>query len=155
MTERRRQELQAFLDALKEDPYDAATHKVFADWLDENDSPERADQERTWTPEWQQAYDRVDDFCRRVNLNREYLLDRAGRFLRGEDVTIDVSMDTSNEMADEEEANIHVRDRLWDDLATVLRMNVRPTEVNDPFNCNCVSGEYWEYENDGDYIDDE
>jgi uncharacterized protein (TIGR02996 family) len=42
-------EQQAFIDALKENPKDQATHLVYADWLDEHDQPELADLERSWT----------------------------------------------------------------------------------------------------------
>ncbi len=42
---------QAFLDAIKADPYDTTVRKVFSDWLDENDEPEEADFFRSWTLE--------------------------------------------------------------------------------------------------------
>ena len=58
MTER-----DAFVQALTENPYDETTHRVFADFLDENDEPELADFHRTWTKEWQEARDWMTDFA--------------------------------------------------------------------------------------------
>ena len=45
----------AFLATLEEDWHDEASHKAFADWLDEHDEPEEADIHRRWTPQKQRA----------------------------------------------------------------------------------------------------
>ena len=42
-------ERQGFEDALRENPRDEATHKIYADWLDENDEPELAQFHREFT----------------------------------------------------------------------------------------------------------
>lgn len=44
---------QAFLDAIKENPYEPSNHYVYADWLEENGFDEDALLQREWTPERQ------------------------------------------------------------------------------------------------------
>lgn len=44
-------EQQAFLDAIREDPADAATRYAYADWLDEHGFDDEAAFARRWTPE--------------------------------------------------------------------------------------------------------
>lgn len=41
-------ERQVFEDMIARDPFDRATRKVYADWLDEHDRPEQADENRRW-----------------------------------------------------------------------------------------------------------
>lgn len=42
---------QAFLDAIKDDPRDETTHRVFADWLEEHGFDDEAQFHRDWTAE--------------------------------------------------------------------------------------------------------
>lgn len=55
---------EAFLKALEENRYCEATHRVFADWLEENDEPELADFHRKWTAEWQRKYDAAETWLK-------------------------------------------------------------------------------------------
>ena len=51
MTEREEAQRQAFLVALREDPYDAATHAAFADWLYDHGLDDEAHVQAAWTVE--------------------------------------------------------------------------------------------------------
>ena len=51
MTDREKAERQAFLDAIKDDPYDQATRLVFSDWLEEHGLDDEARVQREWTRE--------------------------------------------------------------------------------------------------------
>ena len=62
-------ERQAFEEALKENRYDEACHKIFADWLDEHDQPEEADWHRKWTKERQEAEDWMRDFASKCGVH--------------------------------------------------------------------------------------
>lgn len=42
-------EEKAFEDALREDPFDEASHRAYADWLLERDRPEEAEPHLRWT----------------------------------------------------------------------------------------------------------
>lgn len=41
----------AFLQAIKDDPYDATTRRVYADWLEDHGFDDEARVQREWTPE--------------------------------------------------------------------------------------------------------
>jgi uncharacterized protein (TIGR02996 family) len=56
-------ERKAFEDAIRADPYDRMTRLVFADWLDENDCPEEADWQRSWTLRRQEAEEWLANFA--------------------------------------------------------------------------------------------
>ncbi len=53
------EERQAFLDRIKEDPYDFTNRLIFADWLEEfgedRDHEEALEQRRKATPQWKEA----------------------------------------------------------------------------------------------------
>ena len=51
------QERQAFLKALKEDPYDKASHDAFADWLFEHGEDDLAHYHSGWTKQKQESHD--------------------------------------------------------------------------------------------------
>jgi uncharacterized protein (TIGR02996 family) len=55
MSRREEEEKAAFEEALAENPYDEATHKVFADWLEEHGFDDEALLHREWTPEKMRA----------------------------------------------------------------------------------------------------
>lgn len=121
-------EREAFEAAIRDDPYDGVTRKVFADWLDEHDEPEAADWQRSWTPEWQRASDWVGDFCRRVGLNRRYFMAEAARHLDDGD-DIEVTLNTSNATMDEDMAEV------WRNVGVVLRREVDAGKGDGPFTC--------------------
>lgn len=59
---------QAFLDALKEDPRDEVTHKVYADWLEENGFDDEAFLHREWTlQKYYEAVEFVAEYARRLS----------------------------------------------------------------------------------------
>src|SRR5262245_12305237 len=59
---------EAFLQAIQDDPRDLATHRAFADWLDEHDEPELADFHRTWTVEkYDEAWKWLREFAEFLN----------------------------------------------------------------------------------------
>ncbi len=63
-------ERQAFLDRIKEDPYDLITRKIYADWLDEFGSDSDADlatEQRAWTREKQDAIEWLTGFAADVH----------------------------------------------------------------------------------------
>jgi uncharacterized protein (TIGR02996 family) len=80
---------QAFELTLQEDPYDESTHRVYADWLMDNDQPELAEHHRLWTVEWQKAKDWMVDLADKAGLHSpnyggEYLRDSDGTLIRDE-----------------------------------------------------------------------
>jgi uncharacterized protein (TIGR02996 family) len=80
----------AFLAALEEDWRDEATHKAFADWLDENDEPEEADIHRQWTPQKQRAAERwLGRYASECEMSYADLIEAAEGWLdRGDWVTL-------------------------------------------------------------------
>lgn len=54
----------AFLAAIATDPCDSTTRLVFADWLEEQDCPSEADEQRRCsTPAWQESWRWLVDFA--------------------------------------------------------------------------------------------
>lgn len=53
----------SFEAAIKENRYDTAIRRVFADWLDENGFDDEAVFHREWTAEWQRAEDWLRNFA--------------------------------------------------------------------------------------------
>ena len=75
-------ERDAFLAALRENWNDETTHKIFADWLDENDEPELADLHRGWTLAKQEEAERfLAGFADDCETNVEIVLEAAGEHL--------------------------------------------------------------------------
>lgn len=165
MSDHRKTEQAAFEMALQSDRYDLVTHRAYADWLTEQGRDAEAEHHRSWTVEWQQAEDRLKAFCRRVNLNYPYFLQKIREFndirKEGKDETdhtdetgytdetvytteeegIPCTIDTSNATMDEDMG------RMWVDVATVLRIPVEEGKKDDPFTCgnNCFPvGLDWE-----------
>lgn len=132
-------ERERFEAAIQADRYDQVTRLVFADWLEEHDDPEAADEQRRWTPEWQRSDDWIDEFCDRVDLNRDYFLKEAARCLDRDDDAgdetgvIECHINTSNATTDENMAE------MWKQVAIYLRRSPVDGKTNDPFTCggNC------------------
>lgn len=58
----------AFLDALKEDPYDEASHRAYADWLDENGFDDESLIHREWSAERQRESEGwLKEFVGKIN----------------------------------------------------------------------------------------
>jgi uncharacterized protein (TIGR02996 family) len=94
---RKRDEKAAFEQAIEENPYDATTRKVFADWLEENGFDDEAVIQREWTPEKMHAAEAfMDDYAAQLSedpdeeelksriFDREELLEIAHMCLDGE-----------------------------------------------------------------------
>lgn len=65
-------EQQGFLDAIKQNPRDFVTRKIYADWLDEHDFPEEAQKQRNWNDEKQDAYEWIGNFGRIIGSDTDY-----------------------------------------------------------------------------------
>lgn len=68
-------EEKAFVLALAADPYDTVVCKIYADWLDDNDRPEEADERRLWTHEKQESKDWLTGFAADLFMSYECLMD--------------------------------------------------------------------------------
>lgn len=136
----RQEEDLAFVRAIKADRYDHVTRLVYADWLDDNDRPEDANEQRRWTVDWQRSEDYVKEFCKRADLNYAYFLVAARKHLDNGS-PIECNMNASNQTMDENMAE------LWANVATLLRVEVEAGRSSDPFTCggDCnPDGTSWE-----------
>lgn len=152
MTER-----QAFLDAIKADPRDEATRKVFADYLDEHDEPELADWHRSFTAA---AYDEakawLTDFAARCGptCTNYAQCDEHGEYLpeEYEDITYDTVVQAGHDLIEHGDAFVQrgsetARNLMWegDNRAQFWRCwgIVTDTIVSEehrsdtPFSCSC------------------
>ncbi len=75
MTER-----EAFVAAIKKDPYDQTTRLVFADWLEEHGEDDESLFQRNWTPEYQRSENYLRGYAARINYKEAY-----GPYLRDDD----------------------------------------------------------------------
>ena len=119
----------AFQLAIGADRYDQVTRLVFADWLDEHDSPEEAQKQRAWTVTWQKSEDYVREFCQNVDLNYSYFLEAARSHL-ATGAAIECTMTTSNETMDVD------HDELWRQVGILLGVEIESSPVTDPFTCS-------------------
>ena len=94
-----------FVQALKENPYDAVTHAVYADWLMENGFDEEAEVQRRWTVEKQKAAEAFmleyaselsgyDDEERYRKVSVERVMEEATEVLAGQQGYISVGSQT-------------------------------------------------------------
>ena len=67
-------ELKAFLDAIAADPRDMTTRLVFADWLDEHNEPELADEQRKFSVLRFDAEQWMKGFCLKYEADYDELL---------------------------------------------------------------------------------
>jgi uncharacterized protein (TIGR02996 family) len=84
MSDKRSDMRKAFLDAIKADPYDLKTRKIFADWLDEFGDDRDGDlavEQRTWTKEKQDAIVWLADYARHLDMSYEELLQVANDYV--------------------------------------------------------------------------
>jgi uncharacterized protein (TIGR02996 family) len=75
----------AFLDAIKADPYDLKTRKIFADWLDEFGDDRDADlaaEQRAWTKEKQDAIVWLTEFANDLEMSYEDLMEATDAYLK-------------------------------------------------------------------------
>jgi uncharacterized protein (TIGR02996 family) len=68
----RKEDKEAFEEAIKEDPYNQATRLIFADWLNENNFDDEAEIQRSWTREKQEAEDYLRDFASKLSRKNAY-----------------------------------------------------------------------------------
>src|SRR5438270_9977350 len=69
-----------FLDAIKADPYDLKTRKIFADWLDELGDEKDADlaaEQRAWTREKQDSIVWLTEYAQYLEMPYEELIQAA------------------------------------------------------------------------------
>lgn len=73
---------QDFLVALRENPADEVTRRVYADWLEEQGLDDEAEIQRNWTPEaYHKAVELVEDYANECDVTPEELLVCATHFL--------------------------------------------------------------------------
>ena len=65
-------EERSLLDPINENPLDDGRRKVYADWLDEHDRPEEADEQRRWVTEKGEAYTFLREFTRSARDGYDY-----------------------------------------------------------------------------------
>ncbi len=111
------EERQAFLDRIKEDPYDSTNRLIFSDWLEEygedKDHEEAIEQRRCSTPEWKEAREwLLNVYLPPLQENERYydrdepadleeLIQAAHNFLdTGESGTLYLSFDTPDSVYD-------------------------------------------------------
>jgi uncharacterized protein (TIGR02996 family) len=70
---------------LRENPYDAGTHFVYADWLEENGFDDESAWQRSWTPERQRAEDWLRDFAQKCGQTCENYAEGSNRYWKAYD----------------------------------------------------------------------
>lgn len=68
-------EVYAMMDAIMKNPRDVDTRKMLADWLDENDEPELAQQHRKFELKRYDAEQWLKNFCMKYEADYDELLD--------------------------------------------------------------------------------
>lgn len=68
-----------FEEALLDNPYDEAVHRVFSDWLEEQGLDHEAEFHRLWTPAWQRAFEWISNFAGRIGRSYDQVLFMARR----------------------------------------------------------------------------
>ena len=67
--------LKAFLDAIAANPLDESTRRVLADWYDDHDEPELADEQRRFDKKVYEAEQRLRRFCDRYGAEYDSFID--------------------------------------------------------------------------------
>jgi len=122
---RESQELKKFLDAIHENPGDVDLRKVFADWLDEHDEPELADEQRNFDLELYDAEMWLEEFADQyANGDYDGMIEGA---LEG---NYCFSNDDGPYMAHDQE--------FWKNIEIVTKKKILPEEREGArFNCSC------------------
>jgi uncharacterized protein (TIGR02996 family) len=108
MTERDEEQMKAFKEALKADPYDLAGHMAFADWLSDQGLDEEAAVQMAWTAEAQLASDSfMGLLASRFTVEVKWLIDKGAKYLGMEDSTLAEIMVGSEE------------EQFWDAYVTI------------------------------------
>lgn len=124
-------EERAFVMALKEDPYDTVARAIYADWLDDHDQPELADQHRQWTEKKQQAEDWLRSFSKMADISYSNCV--AAGFMsedRG-DIFVQMGSESARDLIAYEE---QLR-KYWDNWEIVTGR--KATNRERPFSCSC------------------
>lgn len=130
---------QAFLDSFQENLYDEVPHRVFADWLEDNDMPEEADFHRTWTTQKRgEAEAFFQTLANKCEESVENLLRLSARYLEtGKQLSVDF---------DNVEADKWNRD-LWYYYEIMTNTLVPKKELCDfVLSRSSNSDDYWDYE---------
>lgn len=148
MDEQQRLAKKALEDALAADRYDLAAHRVLADLLEEAGLDDEAEFHRSWTPEWQRAYDAAErwlyEFAESVGLSYEQVIEAGHEFLKdGYGLDTGVNMAPENAFYGhqyEQEGKPWIVDDYWANWRTVMQCYT-PFDPDDPdripFKCSC------------------
>ncbi len=127
----------SFLAAIAADPYDLATRKVYADWLEEFGTFPGDDDEavlqRGWTKEKQEAKEWLKEFGQSINLTADEVIEAMNDCAKGSD-----PRQLEVELPEEVEAN---PEQLWERWS-IITGHVIPTtecpfEGEEPYSCSC------------------
>lgn len=140
----------AFLAHLEANPRDEVAHRAFADWLLEHGEDDEADFHLRWTPQWQDAKERLvaladridaadeaphdwEDLDPRTSMMKKFTLNdliKAGRVAKsgGYSGAKNLSFGAESIMEDEQ-----TRLQFWEDWSVYTR-----TEINDENRCHSV-----------------
>lgn len=131
-------EEQAFRKALAENKYDEALHRVFADWLEEQGYDDDALFHRTWTPEWQRAWDAMEKLARDngEGASVEELLAAGRTFLDQNGLTTTVGF-MGFGLSELDFENEGVRQEFWKNFSIIEKREVDEETAREawPFNC--------------------
>lgn len=119
---------------LKANPYDEATRKIYADWLDEHDEPEYADYQRNWTA---QAYEEARCFFVTFAANAEMTYDEVVEGATDYYLTGDHIMQYGSESARDEYSNHKLV--FWQYFHTLTGKPIEQASSGptNPFGCSC------------------
>lgn len=122
---------QGFLDALAADHDDETTRLVYADWLDENDEPEAADQQRNWkaSKEW------LTEFGDRADIPYADVLQAGRDFVRSEGVEYYTQF--GDDSARNEMYNDLTRAEFWRHWSVITGLVVSEERQGTVFSCSC------------------
>ena len=131
MSQDNRKEFESMIEANR---YDQTTRLIFADWLDENDFPEEAAEQRAWTPEKQRAEDYFREFAERAGLGYGKAMGIVAEYV--EDGTVWVEHDSEDARNAFYDCDIKV---FWEHYQT-LTGSAEPGGDGwwgTPFSCSC------------------
>lgn len=139
---------ESFLEELKANPYDEATHRAYADWLDENGMDDESLIHREWSAGAQRESEEwLKDFTRRINdagsryedyqfygnnvITYEQVLETARKTLEGDYSGFCIPFDTPEFIYED-------NGEFWRHVAMVLWITIpEDKEPMTPFRCAC------------------
>lgn len=120
-----------FEEMLAKDPYDEATRRVFADWLEERCLDDEAARQRAWTREWQEAHDWMTAFAAQTDIPYEDLIRAGHEFIQDGEYYVQSGDDSARDAMFDAET----RNEYWShwEVLTKCEAGTRSS----PFSCSC------------------